>query len=97
MTKRSTTSQFIRKAKKKHGDHYDYSKVDYVKADKNVTIICPIHGDFDKTPNSHLNGRGCKDCGRVKSAKKRSKTQSQFISEAVELWGDKFDYLGVVY
>jgi hypothetical protein len=37
---------FIIKAKEVHGDKYDYSKVEYVNSSTDVTIICPIHGEF---------------------------------------------------
>ena len=41
-----TTDSFIERAKKLHGDKYDYSKVDYKGKDMNVCIICPKHGIF---------------------------------------------------
>lgn len=41
MPKKITTEQFIEKARKIHGDKYDYSKVEYTKANKKVCIICP--------------------------------------------------------
>ena len=37
---------FIEKAKKVHGDKYDYSKVQYVNAYTKVCIICTEHGEF---------------------------------------------------
>lgn len=60
--KRSTTEQFIERAKNIHGDKYDYSKVEYTNNHTKVCIICPIHGEFWQTPSDHLNGRGCKEC-----------------------------------
>lgn len=42
----SRKEEFITKARKKHGDKYDYSKVDYVNALTKVCIICPNHGEF---------------------------------------------------
>ena len=53
-----STDEFIEKAKKIHGDKYDYSKSIYQSAKKKIIITCPIHGDFTQTPNKHLNGRG---------------------------------------
>lgn len=29
---------------------------------KPVTIVCPVHGAFEKLPNRHLNGGGCTLC-----------------------------------
>ena len=60
--KRTTTSQFIAKAKSIHGDKYDYSKVKYEKSSIKVCITCPKHGEFWQTPNSHLSGKGCLKC-----------------------------------
>ena len=44
MTRPKTTEQFIIQAKEVHGDHYDYSLVDYKTNKIKVKIICPIHG-----------------------------------------------------
>ena len=59
MPKKITTENFIEKAKQIHGNKYDYSKVKYVKATKEVCIICPIHGEFWQKPVKHLIGHGC--------------------------------------
>ena len=47
---------FINKAKKVHGDKFDYSKVDYVNSQTKVCIICPEHGEFWQTPSEHVRG-----------------------------------------
>ena len=54
--KKMTIEEFIKRAKEVHGDKYDYSKVKYVNALTKVTIICPIHGEFEQTPAKHLLG-----------------------------------------
>ena len=54
---------FILKARKVHGDRYDYSKVEYVKAIQNVIITCKQHGEFLQRPSNHLTGYGCRKCG----------------------------------
>lgn len=66
MGKQKTTAQFVEDAKKVHGDKYDYSKVAYNNVMKKVCIICPNHGEFWQTPNSHLNGSGCPICKKCK-------------------------------
>lgn len=71
--KRKTTEEFIQEAKLIHGQKYDYSKVEYVNANKNVKIICPLHGEFLQTPHSHLKGCGCTKCGRKKLVIKEGK------------------------
>ena len=57
-----TNNEFIQKAKKVHGDKYDYSKVDYKDIKTKVCIICPIHGEYWQIPQYHLRGNGCKYC-----------------------------------
>ena len=63
-SKTSNTEQFIEKAKRIHGDRYNYSKVNYVNAHTPVCIICPIHGEFMQIPNKHLSGHNCPKCRR---------------------------------
>jgi len=62
LSKKSNTEKFITKAKKIHGDKYDYSKTNYINATTKITIICPIHGEFEQTPQGHLKGYGCCKC-----------------------------------
>jgi hypothetical protein len=40
------TNIFITKARKIHGERYDYSSVCYINAKTNVIIICREHGEF---------------------------------------------------
>ena len=93
----TTSKEFIEKAKKVHGDKYDYSKVDYKNNRTNICIICPEHGEFYQTPNSHLDGRGCRNCGYLVAGKSRCKTTTSYIKEAKKVHGDKYDYSKVVY
>ena len=86
------TKGFIIKARKVHGDRYDYSKVVYVKPHEKVIIICKIHNEFSQTPSHHLQKRGCCDCG----GRKKMNTES-FIVKAQKIHGDVYDYSKVVY
>lgn len=49
---------FIKRAKEKHGEIYDYSKVEYESIDKKVCIIDPDYGEFRQSPYQHLNSHG---------------------------------------
>ena len=85
------TSEFIEKAKEIHGDKYDYSKVNYISRKTNICIICPEHGEFWQTPNSHLAGNGCPKCkGWVLSGE-------DFCEKAKKIHSDKYDYSEVEY
>lgn len=65
-----TSEIFIAKAKKVHGDKYDYSLVTGdISSHRKVTIICPEHGAFQQTPTGHLSGKGCLKCAPKKRAK----------------------------
>ena len=63
-----TKEEFIEKANTVHGEgSYDYSKVEYINMKTDVIIICPIHGEFPQTPNSHIYGEcGCSKCNKNK-------------------------------
>lgn len=45
-----------------HNNTYDYSKAVYTKSRGKLIIICPIHGEFYKTSEAHLQGQGCPKC-----------------------------------
>lgn len=91
------TMTFITKARNVHGDKYDYTKTKYVKSYLKVTITCPLHGDFEVTPNNHLRGNQCPECGRIQRAKSNTKNTDYFITRALEVHGDKYDYSKVNY
>jgi hypothetical protein len=60
----SGVGEFICRAKKVHGDKYDYSNVKYTSSHKKIKIVCLVHGPFIQAAYSHLNGRGCPECGK---------------------------------
>ena len=96
-TKKSTTDQFIRNAKAVHRDQYDYSQVEYVNNDEDVTINCRIHGLFRQSPHNHLAGKGCSKCGLLSGSLKQSLTTDEFIEKAQAVHGSQFDYSKVKY
>jgi hypothetical protein len=57
-----TTEEFIQKAILIHGDKYNYSKVDYKNNRDKIIIICNKHGQFEQTPNNHIQKKGCLKC-----------------------------------
>lgn len=90
---RMTQEEFIRRAREIHGDRYDYSKVNYINSNTKVTIICPVHGEFQQTPIDHLVGKGCRQC----YFQSRRMTTEEFIRKAKEIHGDRYDYSKTVY
>jgi len=90
-----TTEEFIEKARKAHGDKYDYSKVEYVNNKTKVCIICPEHGEFWQKPNNHLSGQGCPFCaGNAKLKNRKAKTHILERLNGTDFKLVKFDYKG---
>ena len=90
--KRLTTEEWIERAKKVHGNKYDYSKVEYINNSTKVCVICPIHGEFWMNPSAHVDGKqGCKFCSG------KQLTKEMFIEKAKKIHGNKYDYSKVEY
>lgn len=94
---RLSTDIFVEKAKKIHGNEYDYSKSVYTLAKNKILITCKKHGDFQITANKHLSGRKCPRCGDVNRRKSQTRTQEMFLIEAREKHGDRYDYSKSIY
>ena len=90
--RKKTKEEFIKDAREKHGDKYDYSKVGYVNDKTKVCIICPEHDEFWQRPADHLRGIGCPKCGGSCVL-----TKEEFIKKAREVHGDKYDYSKIEY
>lgn len=82
-----TTTSFIAEAKAIYGDRYDYSKVEYKNRDHRVTIVCPVHGEFQVYAREHLDGKGCPRCEKGE----------KFLAKLKEKFGDKFGLDEFVY
>jgi len=92
MQKRLTTEEYIQKAKMIHGDRFNYSLVDYKHSLTKIKIICPIHGEFEQIPSSHLRNKGCPSCSLNSRAKQLTLTTEEYIQRAKKIHGDKYDY-----
>ena len=83
---------FLKRAKVLHNNKYDYSKVEYKAAKEKVCIICKDHGEFNQTPDSHLNGQGCPKCSKVYRY-----STNEWIEESKKIHADRYDYSNVEY
>lgn len=88
----SKREEFISKSIAVHGNKYDYSKVVYIGALTKVTIVCPIHGNFQILPHNHLHGSGCPDCGILKAKEKLTKTNEEFIDDCKRILGNGYSF-----
>ena len=75
-----TTELFIAESKDIYGDRYDYSKVEYKNREHRITVVCPVHGDFQVYAREHLDGKGCPKCEKG----------DKFLAKLKEKFGDKF-------
>jgi very-short-patch-repair endonuclease len=86
-------AKFKKKATKKYGERYDYSKVTRISKGK-LEIICSKHGIFDQTARAHLNTncKGCSHCSREKVSYDQTTAADIFLARAIEIHGDKYYY-----
>ena len=93
MSRKLTKEELIAKAIEIHEDYYDYSKVTHINSTTKVTIICPVHGEFEQTLNAHVNKKqGCKKCGLIKVKKKLTKSFSDYVKDFNVIHSNKYDY-----
>lgn len=87
LAKKYDQEEFIRRAKIKHNNKYNYSLVDYKNSRDKIIIVCPEHGKFIQIPYNHLQGKGCYMC-----ANNKKYTISEFINRANLKHNNKFQY-----
>lgn len=88
--------KFIEKANRVHKNTFDYTKVEYKGSTISVEIICPKHGSFFQTPQTHLRGSGCPLCANTKRGKKRL-TNEELKDRLKKIHGDEYLYDKVEY
>jgi len=87
-----TTEEWISKSKIIHKDFYNYKKSVFTGVGNNITIICPVHGEFSQLAMSHLSGHGCRKCSTDKMVISRSYDTHKFIAVSNEKHNNKYTY-----
>lgn len=59
---RKKKEEFIKEANIIHNNAYTYENFNYITSHTKSVITCPKHGNFEQTPNDHLQGKGCPKC-----------------------------------
>lgn len=110
--RRTPAAEVIARASARHGGFYTYDRAVYVNNSTKFTVTCPLHGDFDITPNGHVSGgKGCPVCGankrghrldvnasgRKTADAKLAKFAAKFQDAARAVHGDLYDYSRVAY
>lgn len=93
------TESFIKNSNEIWSNIYSYIKVNYVKSNVKVIIICKTHGEFEQLPHNHLK-YGCGTCGR--SLNKRNNylketCKLQFVEKSNKVHENKYDYSKTIY
>lgn len=86
---KSNAEEFILKAKKIHGNIFNYDLVEYINCSTKIKLICTICDNiFLQSPNNHLSGKKCKTC----SENKFRSNNDDFILKAIKIHGNKYNY-----
>jgi hypothetical protein len=90
MPRKQTLEEFIFKAKKKHGDKYDYSNVVYINNHTQIQLKCnKCMNIFFITPKNHFKCGKCRKCYN----NIRSKTQEEFKNQLSNKYEVLDDYI----
>ena len=100
-TKKYTNDEFKEVANKTHNGFYNLDKVDYKCGTDKITVICPVHGDFEIVAKKLLRGDYCPKCKKkgiehkispiLYSDKHWSKdTTESFCKKVIDKYGDKY-------
>ena len=97
MKKRLTKEEIVERARKVHGDKYDYSEFlkedfEYKNNKQKVPIICLTHGIFMVEVRHHLCGIGCSKCSN-----KHHHSNEEFVKKLKCIYGDGYDYSKTEY
>lgn len=97
MRKKLTRDDALARFRDRHGDRYDYSRVDYVDARTKVVIICRTHGPFKQGPAEHWNGQGCGPCARPRQTGAPPRPWDEVEPRLIAAHNGKYTYDGSNY
>jgi hypothetical protein len=75
MGKNVTTEEWVARAKRRWGNHFDYSRAEFKGKNNRIIVGCPKHGWIEVDPHTHLLSRpgstGCPRCGKEQAGARR--------------------------
>lgn len=81
-----------------HSSKYSYEKSLYTGIKNKLIITCIKHGDFQQTPDGHINkSRGCPTCGIDHQVRKRTSSSEEFIKKSKIIHNNLYSYDNVKY
>lgn len=90
-----TSKLFLKRCIEKFGNKFKYDLTNYNGITKNkIKITCPIHGEFETSPRSHIynNSTGCFNCGKEKAINLMTKNYDCFLKQSKDIHGNKYIY-----
>lgn len=96
---RLTSVQAIERARKVHGDRYDYKNVltQYTAMNCPVDITCKEHGIFTTTMGNHISCKThCPKCSSIKGNAKKRTPISTRIERMKEAHGGRYEYPNLI-
>lgn len=96
--RRKDIDEYLKQIREKHNNFYIYNRDIILEQYKNnksyINVICPIHGEFSIKALNHLQGQGCKECGKLKTKPKL--TKEEIIKRCIDKHNDEYEYIDVV-
>ena len=97
MPTKLTLNEYVQRVNQKHSNKYDYSNSVYFGMASQILIVCPIHGEFSQLASNHMVGKGCPKCKNNVTSVRCKHSTSDFISKAIKIHGDTYEYTKVKY
>lgn len=99
--RRTATSELLARFDSVHKGRYTYNLGGYKSMHSKIEILCPHHGRFSQSAQSHLKGRGCPACSRgtqqAYNLRRQQHVQDNFALIAGKVHGHIFDYSNTIY
>jgi very-short-patch-repair endonuclease len=88
--------EFIEKSKKKFGDKFDYTLLNYQNQHAFIILICNIHNKINIHPGSHLKSKtGCPKCSSEGKIYNKKITINNLLKNGGKIHGNKYDYSNI--
>ena len=92
-SRKVTFESFLIKANQVHSNKYQYENKNWDGVDSTfLNIICPIHGKFNQIAMSHVAGRGCPNCGKLKRAASKRQNVDILHQRLIECHDGYYNY-----
>lgn len=93
-----TEAEMLERIKQKHGDKYSYKYFGSSSVSEYISIKCNSCGSkFKQKLYAHMDGQGCRKCGRLAGSNKKKRSQQEFLALCAKKHGSKYDYSDAVY